>query len=210
MVLTFYLSIFLMTPTENAMQRPLIAVLIASAFLTLNAPAAQAADLIQVYQQALANDATYASARAALAAGQQKTAEGRAGLLPTIQASGSNTRNTGNEALNPALDGGLLAGGSTTQPISQSLDYHVNTYTVSLSQPLYNWAAWQQYQQGKLLQANAEANFRSDHAADLAEPRLPRQHLYRFAVPAAVQLGRLAAVPAGQAAAGQRRSELQI
>src|SRR5476651_1275754 len=148
-----------MTPTENAMQRPLIAVLIASAFLTLNAPAAQAADLIQVYQQALANDATYASARAALAAGQQKTAEGRAGLLPTIQASGSNTRNTGNEALNPALTGGLLAGGSTTQPVSQSLDYHVNTYTVSLSQPLYNWAAWQQYQQGKLLQANAEANF---------------------------------------------------
>ncbi|WP_295997917.1 TolC family outer membrane protein [Rugamonas sp.] len=141
------------------MQRPLIAVLIASAFLTLNAPAAQAADLIQVYQQALANDATYGSARAAFAAGQEKITQGRAGLLPVLQASGSNTRNTGNEVLNPALTGGQVAGGSTTQPISQSLDYHINSYTVSLSQPLYNWAAWQQYQQSKLVQATAEATF---------------------------------------------------
>src|ERR1700739_4058678 len=81
-----------MTPTENAMQRPLIAVLIASAFLTLNA---QAADLIQVYQQALANDATYASARAALEAGRERITQGRSGLLPSIQASGQNLRATG-------------------------------------------------------------------------------------------------------------------
>ena len=58
------------------MQRPLIAVLIASAFLTLNA---QAADLIQVYQQALANDATYASARSSLAAGEERITQGRCG-----------------------------------------------------------------------------------------------------------------------------------
>jgi outer membrane protein len=70
---------FLMTPTEIAMQKPLIAVLIASAFLTLNA---QAADLLQVYQQALANDATYASARSSLAAGQERITQGRSGLLP--------------------------------------------------------------------------------------------------------------------------------
>ncbi|HEY1151914.1 MAG TPA: TolC family protein, partial [Pseudoduganella sp.] len=74
------------------MQKPLLAVLMSSAFLTLNA---QAADLIQVYKQALANDATYASARAALAAGQERTTQGRAGLLPTISATGTNTKNNG-------------------------------------------------------------------------------------------------------------------
>ena len=70
------------------MQKPLLAVLMSSAFLTFNA---QAADLIQVYKQALANDATYASARAALAAGQERTTQGRAGLLPTVSATGSVT-----------------------------------------------------------------------------------------------------------------------
>ena len=49
------------------MQKSLIAVLLASAFVSLNA---HAIDLVQVYQQALANDATFASARASLAAGR--------------------------------------------------------------------------------------------------------------------------------------------
>src|SRR3954471_12279837 len=79
-----------MTPMENAMQKPLIAVLLASAFVSLNA---RAADLIQVYQQALANDATYASARASVAAGREKITQGRSGLLPTIGASGAWTKN---------------------------------------------------------------------------------------------------------------------
>ena len=46
------------------MQKSLIAVLIASAVVSLNA---QAADLLDVYKQALANDAVFASARASAA-----------------------------------------------------------------------------------------------------------------------------------------------
>jgi outer membrane protein len=129
------------------MQRPLIAVLITSAFLTLNA---QAADLIQVYQQALANDATYASARSSLAAGQERTIQGRSGLLPVISANGSNLRNSG-DLTTPEL--------FTGNPVKNDSNYHTNTYTVSLSQPLFNWDSWQQYQQSKLAQANAEATF---------------------------------------------------
>ena len=68
------------------MQKPLLAVLVASAFFSLNA---SAADLIQVYQQALANDATYASARASAAAGRERINQGRAGLLPTVAITGS-------------------------------------------------------------------------------------------------------------------------
>ncbi|RFP11351.1 MULTISPECIES: TolC family outer membrane protein [unclassified Duganella] len=128
------------------MQRPLIAVLITSAFLTLNA---QAADLIQVYQQALANDATYASARSSLTAGQERITQGRSGLLPSISASGSNVRNSGDSA-------GFL--GDSYLP-KTDVDNHSNSYTVQLSQPLFNWGNWQTYQQSKLAQATAEATF---------------------------------------------------
>ncbi|GJJ02847.1 outer membrane protein [Duganella rhizosphaerae] len=127
------------------MQRPLIAVLITSAFLTLNA---QAADLIQVYQQALANDATYASARSSLTAGQERITQGRSGLLPNISASGSNVRNSGD--LSTPLAGTYF---------KNDADNHSNSYTVQLTQPLFNWASWQTYQQSKLAQATAEATF---------------------------------------------------
>ncbi|MBV6323990.1 TolC family outer membrane protein [Duganella violaceipulchra] len=130
------------------MQRPLIAVLITSAFLTLNA---QAADLIQVYQQALANDATYASARSSLSAGQERITQGRSGLLPSISASGSNTRNSGDQALYNSLVGAYAP--------KSDVDNHANSYSVQLTQPLFNWASWQTYQQSKLAQATAEATF---------------------------------------------------
>jgi len=129
------------------MQRPLIAVLITSAFLTLNA---QAADLLQVYQQALANDATFASARSSLAAGQERITQGRSVLLPNVSASGTNTRNSGDATTPEAFTGNM---------VKNDTRYHANSYTVSLAQPLINWGAWQTYQQSKLAQATAEATF---------------------------------------------------
>jgi outer membrane protein len=129
------------------MQKPLIAVLIASAFLSINA---QAADLIQVYQQALANDATYASARAALAAGKEKGPQGRAALLPTIGFDGSIVKND-NES-SPWNEGAPGVTGSNS-------NYRSTTNTLSLQQPLFRWANWQTYQQSKLLQSISEAQF---------------------------------------------------
>lgn len=141
------------------MQRPLIAALLSSALLTFAMQGAQAADLIQVYQQALANDATYASARSALDAGRERTTQGRAGLLPTISASGSNTRNNGD--FRPFNEGAVLdiVGGQPVLANRRSTDNHTNTYTVALSQPLFDWAAWQTYEQSKLSQAVSEATF---------------------------------------------------
>lgn len=138
------------------MQRPLIAVLIASAFLTLNA---QAADLIQVYQQALANDATYASARSSLTAGQERITQGRAGLLPTISANGSITRNKGN--VSPDNEGELTVtpGGELAFVNGINQDNTNKTYSVTLTQPVFNLGLWQTYQQSKLSQAIAEATF---------------------------------------------------
>jgi outer membrane protein len=138
------------------MQKSLIAVLLAGAFISLDA---NATDLIQVYQQALANDATFASARAAAEAGREKTPQGRAGLLPTIVATGSTSKddrtNTPWNMGQPAK----LADGTTTLIGEGGNNLRTNSYTVSLTQPLFRWDRWETYQQGKLQTAIAEAQF---------------------------------------------------
>ncbi|MDB5754889.1 MAG: channel protein TolC [Massilia sp.] len=139
------------------MQNPLIAALVASAFLSLNA---QAADLIQVYQQALANDAVYASARASLAVGRERIPQGRAGLLPTVGISGSYTRN--NSDYSPFNEGATFISPVTGQPdvvAGSGIKYNSNQYTLALSQPLFRWDRWQAYEQSKLAQAITEAQF---------------------------------------------------
>ena len=126
------------------MQKPLIAVLLASAFLTLNA---SAADLLQVYQQALANDAAFASARASLAAGRERIPQGRAALLPVVGVTGSVTKNDSDNT--PFIAGQNLTGANL----------RTEQYTLSLQQPLFRWDRWQTYQQSKLQQAISEAQF---------------------------------------------------
>jgi outer membrane protein len=128
------------------MRKSLIATLLTGSFLTMNA---HAVDLLQVYKEALANDAQFASARASLAAGQERTTQGRAGLLPTAALSGSYSRTS----LDAAQSGVTLDG----------RNYSGNGYAVSLSQPLFNWANWEQYQQAKLATAVTEAQFAQSH-----------------------------------------------
>jgi outer membrane protein len=138
------------------MQNPLIAVLIASAFVSLNA---QAADLIQVYQQALANDAVYASARASQAVGRERVPQGRAGLLPTVGLSGGYSRNSGD--FSPFNEGAIVTSPSGV-PVTVGSSggvQNTNQYTLALSQPLFRWDRWQTYEQSKLQQSIAEAQF---------------------------------------------------
>ena len=137
------------------MQKPLIAMLLASAFVSFDA---NAIDLIQVYQQALANDATYASARASLAAGRERVTQGRAGLLPTIAASGSYAKNDND--FSPFNQGQtVVIDGVPTVVAGSGSDLRTNQYGLSLTQPLFRWDRWQTYEQSKLAQAIAEAQF---------------------------------------------------
>ena len=133
------------------MQKSLLAALIASSFFSINA---QAADLIQVYQQALANDATFASARASLAAGRERVPQGKAALLPTVGLDGSIVRNDSDSS--PWNEGAMGSQGIIS---GSSANYRTTTNTLSLQQPLFRWANWQTYQQSKLLQAISEAQF---------------------------------------------------
>jgi outer membrane protein len=137
------------------MQKPLIAVLLASAFMSLNAGAA---DLIEVYKLAQANDATYASARAAVAAGREKTTQGRSGLLPTVGVTGAYTRN--DLDISPFNEGRVVVNNGQQMTVSHNgSNLNTNQYTISLTQPLFRWDRWQTYEQSKLQQAIAEAQF---------------------------------------------------
>ena len=116
------------------------------AFVLCIAPAARAADLLQTYHEALVNDAQYASSRNLLLAGREREPQGLSLLLPQISAQASESRiNT--QVNEPAPFGGFAA------------TYNQKTYTLSLSQPLFRWANFQQYQQGKLAVVQSEAAF---------------------------------------------------
>jgi outer membrane protein len=99
-----------------------------------------AADLMQVYREALANDAQYAAARASAEAGREKLPQGLAGLLPVIGASANTTANHNDYPYGNA-------------------QFNSRGYNVNLTQPLFRWQNFVQYNQSKLLVAQSEANF---------------------------------------------------
>ena len=99
------------------------------------------ADLLDVYRDALANDARYAAARAQFDAGQERVVQGRAGLLPVIGASADTTWND--------VDSSQFG----------ERRYNSNAYGVQLTQPLFRWQNWVQYKQGELQTALAGVQF---------------------------------------------------
>ncbi|WP_332876667.1 TolC family outer membrane protein [Massilia sp. S19_KUP03_FR1] len=134
------------------MQKSLIAALLAGAFFS---PGAVAADLIQVYQQALANDAVYASARASEVAGKERIPQGKSALYPSIAGTAAITRNMGDLASAQVIPN---ADGTTTTVINNTNNTS-KQYAISLTQPLFRWDRWQTYQQSKLQEAISEAQF---------------------------------------------------
>ncbi len=105
-----------------------------------------AQSLLQVYRDALANDPTYAAARAQYQANQELVPQARAGLLPTAGLSASATRANYDYAWAPPTP-------------ATSADATTRDYTLSLSQPLFRWQNWESYKQSQLALSAAEAQF---------------------------------------------------
>lgn len=106
---------------------------------------AQSADLLQTYREALQNDPTYAAARALLNAGQEKSVQGRANLLPLINLTGSKQYARSDYAVESFNINGVHS-------ISSN-------YALQLTQPLIHWDSWQLYEQSKLQVAASETQF---------------------------------------------------
>ncbi|GAA5178935.1 TolC family outer membrane protein [Niveibacterium umoris] len=116
------------------------------AIASLFAGAAHSADLMQVYRDALENDAQFASARASAEAGRERKAQGLSGLLPQVGASAGTQYNDTNRDL-PA------------PPISGR--YNSNNWGVKLTQPVFRLQNWYQYREGELAAAVSELQAKS-------------------------------------------------
>jgi outer membrane protein len=102
---------------------------------------ASAADLMQIYVDAKAQDPIFASAAAAYQAGQERLPQGRAGLLPAINLTGNVTR------VHSEPEG------------FANRDYTTRGYTLALTQPLFRMQNWATYDQSKQQVLQAEAQF---------------------------------------------------
>lgn len=104
-------------------------------------PDIQEHDLLMLYRQAALSDPVFSAARYSYLAGKEKQWQGLSVLLPQVAATGSETKNDYYRK-NPALG---------------SSDLKSRAWTVKLTQPLLNWDRWEQFGQGNLNAAIAEA-----------------------------------------------------
>ena len=124
--------------------------LLLTALLGLNG-AAQAADLLETFRAAQANDPVFAAARAALQVGQEKLPQGRALLLPNVSLSADSTLNDSTTQ---------YQGASPFPGADGNRRYNSHGYGVNLTQPLFRQQNWLTYSEAELQVAQAEAQFR--------------------------------------------------
>lgn len=103
----------------------------------------QRADLLGVYQLALARDSIYATARSAWAAAQEKIPQGRALLLPELSAS-ANVNHNDRE----------IAFRNNTNANDR---FNSGAYNIAVTQPIFRMQNLTQYAQAKLIAQQADA-----------------------------------------------------
>ena len=110
------------------------------------APAnAEALDLLSLYREAAFNDPVFNAAKYGFMAGKEKRWQGLSVLLPQVVGTGNETKN---DFYNQ------------TRGIP-SQDLMSRAWTVTLTQPLFNWDKWSQFRQGDMNASIAEAKFAS-------------------------------------------------
>lgn len=119
-----------------------------AASLMLTANPASAADLLGMYRLALKNDPAYLAAIQEHKASGHVVKQARAGLLPTITFDLEELDTTQDIV---SSDNAVFAVGKTKFPTS--------TYTLSITQPIFNYAAIVRYRQSKSEAFQADATF---------------------------------------------------
>ena len=135
------------------MRKTLLAVTIAAALGT--AAQAQATDLWDIYQLAVNNDPTFLEAQANYEAAIENKPIARAGYLPNITFTAARNRNETN--------GSQIGVSNTTPPVIGQQNFTSTTYQTQyqfqLTQPIFNWAAWQAIDQADAQAAQADAQY---------------------------------------------------
>ena len=148
--------------------------LIALTLLAGNAIGADPLDLKTAVQRALEQEAEYRSVRAELAAVREEKPRARAGLLPTLSASGTYSNNRVKRTL--------------TNGLSDEPDYVSRNYNLTLKQPLFRRDSWIRYQQADTRISSAE------HQAEVERVKLilrvSEQYFYCLYADAVTQFAR--------------------
>lgn len=127
--------------------------LVVSCSLAMLAHTASADSLLDVYQQALANDAQLQAAQANFNAGREAKNLGLSSLLPQVNASFSRTESDIDVSTYDA---------DTDMTFSGNRDTTTETTEANLTQALFNLPAWHGYKRGQSLSSQAEARFKYD------------------------------------------------
>jgi protease secretion system outer membrane protein len=112
-------------------------------------PAVHAGEFENAYRAALENDARFQSAKATLASGQQALPLARSGVLPTVNASITDTVVQGTQQYDVA--------GSSAK--TNNLDYRAPVQSINLRAPLLNLEGTARVRQANAQVGNAEATF---------------------------------------------------
>lgn len=118
---------------------------------------AQAADLLETFHAAQANDPVFAAARAAQQAGQEKLPQGRSLLLPSVSLNANTTYNDQNVQYGAALQS-VPPAFAVIFPSESRFNSH--SYGVSLVQPLFRVQNWMAYSESELQAAQAGMQFK--------------------------------------------------
>ena len=110
----------------------------------------QAADLMDVYHQALDNDPTFKGAYSTFMSATQAIPQARAALLPQLTVGAQAGRNVL-----------LVNSGSGITGINGQQSYNTNGWAVRASQAIFNYQSWAQVQQAKASVKAAHATFNS-------------------------------------------------
>jgi outer membrane protein/protease secretion system outer membrane protein len=109
-------------------------------------------NLKQIYEFALAQDASIRASRAATDAGRERLPQAKAGLMPQISASASRNDNT-LSSTSPNLLG---------NPVTTTDQYFSDNRSIQLRQPIVNMQRWLQFEQAKSIVEEAEANLEKE------------------------------------------------
>lgn len=132
---------FALPAVPGAARKPLA--LAVSLLALLHVPAAAGADLLQVFRDAQANDAQFASARSQLLATRERLPQARAGLLPQVGGTAGVQRTMADYS----------------SPVDITRYFNANTWALQLTQPLFRWDRWETYKQGELASLAGEVTF---------------------------------------------------
>ncbi|HSN17314.1 MAG TPA: TolC family outer membrane protein [Gammaproteobacteria bacterium] len=141
------------------MRKTTLALTIGAFLAAAATPAAQAADLWDIYQLAVKNDPTFQQAQANYEATTENKAIARAGYLPNISLNG---QRSGSTAYGTQLT--AEPGATPTSPpvfVNQyaTIPGHDTQYGVKLTQAIFNWASWKAMDQADAQAAQADAQF---------------------------------------------------